>query len=79
LEGNNNLFTLDSNNGDKPSLEARRAWRMALVLFISLAVHNFPEGLAVSASSMKDAKLGFTVMIGIMVHNVPEGEELMFK
>ena len=30
---------------DLASADARRAWRVTLLLFISLAVHNFPEGL----------------------------------
>ena len=29
----------------------QRAWRVAMLLFVSLAIHNYPEGLAVAASS----------------------------
>ena len=36
---------------------------MYLLLFISLAFHNFPEGLAVAASTLHSQKLGFTTTI----------------
>jgi zinc transporter ZupT len=47
-------------------------FRVAMMLFISLLIHNFPEGLAVAASSLENAKLGITVTIGIIIHNVSE-------
>ena len=33
---------------DLATTEARRAWRVTMLLFVSLAVHNFPEGFAVA-------------------------------
>lgn len=62
-----------SSGADLDTQESRRAWRVAMLLFVSLTVHNFPEGLAVAASAMESKELGIKVMIGIMVHNVPEG------
>ncbi len=55
------------------TLEQRRSWRVAMLLFVSLLCHNFPEGLAVAASALESPKLGMTVTIGIMIHNIPEG------
>jgi zinc transporter ZupT len=43
---------------DLGSKEKRKAWRVAVLLFISLLVHNFPEGLAVAASALESKKLG---------------------
>lgn len=58
---------------DLQTREMRKAWRVAMLLFISLLVHNFPEGLAVAASALESTSLGITVTIGIMIHNIPEG------
>jgi len=58
---------------DLATSEARRANRVAMLLFFSLLIHNFPEGLAVAASALESDKLGMTVTIGIMIHNIPEG------
>ena len=58
---------------DLASSEARRANRVAMLLFFSLLLHNFPEGLAVAASALESDQLGITVTIGIMIHNIPEG------
>jgi ZIP family zinc transporter len=58
---------------DLATSEARRANRVAMLLFFSLLLHNFPEGLAVAASALESDQLGMTVTIGIMIHNIPEG------
>ena len=58
---------------DLDDKDAKRAWRVAMLLFVSLAAHNFPEGLAVSAAALETDKLGITVTIGIAIHNIPEG------
>jgi zinc transporter ZupT len=51
--------------------EARRANRVAMLLFFSLLLHNFPEGLAVAASALESDKLGMTVTIGLFSTIVP--------
>jgi len=62
-----------SKGSDLGSAEARRANRVAMLLFFSLLIHNFPEGLAVAASALESDQLGLTVTVGIMIHNIPEG------
>lgn len=50
-----------------------KRWRLAILLMIALTAHNFPEGLAVAASSLDSPRLGLIVMAAITVHNIPEG------
>ena len=40
---------------------------------LGIAIHNFPEGLAVFMSSLKDINLGIPLAFAIAVHNIPEG------
>lgn len=47
--------------------------KIGVLSFISLSIHNFPEGIATFLSSMIDIKLGASLAIGIMLHNIPEG------
>ncbi|MFH0929478.1 MAG: zinc transporter ZupT [Candidatus Aenigmatarchaeota archaeon] len=47
--------------------------RTALFLVLGIAIHNFPEGIAVLFSSMADARLGIMIAIAIALHNIPEG------
>lgn len=58
---------------DEESQRRRKSWRVAMLLFVSLLCHNFPEGLAVVASTVESPELGVTVAFGILVHNIPEG------
>lgn len=48
---------------DLGSNEKKKAWRVAILLFVSLLVHNFPEGLAVAASALESSKLGMFLHI----------------
>lgn len=47
----------------------RKAWLVALAMFI----HNIPEGFAVGVASAYSAGLGFTLSIAIGLQDVPEG------
>jgi len=40
---------------------------------IGIAIHNFPEGIAVFMSALADVKLGVVLAIAIALHNIPEG------
>lgn len=66
---------LDSNGISALALtnEQRKSWRLAVLLFLSLLLHNIPEGFAVSASAIQNDELGYAVAIAIAMHNIPEG------
>jgi ZIP family zinc transporter len=51
--------------------EKRRSMRLGIIMFLSLTAHNFPEGLAVSVSSLQSESLGFLVTVAIALHNIP--------
>lgn len=50
-----------------------RRKRLGLILAITLAAHNFPEGLAVAVSSLESTRFGFVMTFVIAMHNIPEG------
>nr|CCA25323.1 conserved hypothetical protein [Albugo laibachii Nc14] len=47
--------------------------RTGIMTGIAIAIHNFPEGLALFVSSLQGLKTGVTLSIGIILHNFPEG------
>jgi zinc transporter, ZIP family len=50
-----------------------RIKRTALLLFLGLTIHNFPEGMAVLFSSYSNLSFGIMIAIAIALHNIPEG------
>ncbi|KAG1684883.1 hypothetical protein DVH05_010201 [Phytophthora capsici] len=59
---------LEENAGQKE--EYRRA---GVMTGIAVAIHNFPEGLALFVSSLSGLRSGIVLSIGIILHNFPEG------
>lgn len=47
--------------------------KMGMLVAISMAIHNFPEGIAVFLGALKDTDFGASIAIAIAVHNIPEG------
>ncbi|KAL4137240.1 hypothetical protein PRIC2_000762 [Phytophthora ramorum] len=57
-----------------PGLKAKEEFRRAGVMTgIAVAIHNFPEGLALFVSSLSGLRSGVVLSIGIILHNFPEG------
>jgi len=40
---------------------------------VGIAIHNFPEGMAVFAVSLDSLALGLPIALAIAIHNIPEG------
>jgi len=53
--------------------DASSLYRMGLLSALAITIHNFPEGIATFASSVKDPTLGISIAIAIAIHNIPEG------
>lgn len=47
--------------------------KIGYLLLIGIALHNFPEGLAIGAGLEACPELGLFVAISIGIHNIPEG------
>lgn len=48
-------------------------YKAGIMSFLSLILHNIPEGIITFLTSSIDMKLGFTLTIAIAIHNIPEG------
>ncbi|KPL00686.1 MAG: hypothetical protein AMJ91_03755 [candidate division Zixibacteria bacterium SM23_73_3] len=59
----------DRSKGEKDD----RLLRMGLLVALGIGIHNFPEGMATFAGTLKDTKLGVAIAVAIAIHNIPEG------
>ena len=62
------LIGKDHNMHDK-----KKFHRMGIMLALSIAIHNFPEGLATFAVSLNDIDMALPIVLAIALHNIPEG------
>lgn len=46
---------------------------LGLMMIGSVALHNFPEGLAIGSSSSHELSMGILMAILLTAHNIPEG------
>ncbi|OIO62452.1 zinc transporter ZupT [Candidatus Woesearchaeota archaeon CG_4_10_14_0_2_um_filter_33_10] len=51
----------------------RRLMKAGVFTAVGIAIHNFPEGIAVFMSSLSDLSLGIPLAVAIAIHNIPEG------
>ena len=58
---------------DRPPADFRPLQRAGLRFAAAIAVHKFPEGLAVFAASLGGLELGIPVAVAMALHNIPEG------
>ena len=51
----------------------RKLYKSGILTAIALAIHNFPEGLAMGVAVLENAQYGIVLMAAIALHNIPEG------
>ena len=51
----------------------RKLYKSGILTAIALAIHNFPEGLAMGVAVLESAQYGIVLMAAIALHNIPEG------
>lgn len=47
--------------------------RTGLIVALSIAIHNFPEGIATFTSALSSIDIAIPITIAIAIHNIPEG------
>lgn len=47
--------------------------KTGIIVGIGLALHNFPEGLAIGSGFDASLKLGYSLAVAILLHDIPEG------
>ncbi len=52
----------------RPSLH-----RVGMVVALSIAIHNFPEGIATFTSALGSLSVAIPITVAIAIHNIPEG------
>lgn len=57
----------------KTKHSANSLLKTGIIVSIGLAIHNFPEGLAIGSGFEASIKLGYSLAIAIALHDVPEG------
>lgn len=68
------IDTVGANPRATTSKDGRHAMLKAgIIMLIAIALHNFPEGMAIGASGAIGTDTGVLIAIIIAVHNVPEG------
>ena len=64
-----NKFTYNS----KMTTKNNTLLKTGIIVSIGLAIHNFPEGLAIGSGFEASIKLGFSLALAICLHDIPEG------
>lgn len=67
------MIICDSIVNRKFKNEKNTLLKTGLIVGIGLAIHNFPEGLAIGSGFGASLKLGYTLAIAIAFHDIPEG------
>lgn len=61
------------NKKDKKVEKEKKIKRVGIITALSIALHNFPEGIAVYLACLNGLKFGIPIAIAIGAHNIPEG------
>ena len=61
------------NNSNKFKQNKNDLLKTGIIVSIGLALHNFPEGLAIGSGFGASIELGLSLAIAICLHDIPEG------
>lgn len=71
--GNRVVATVLAMKNEKSTDSRKKTLRTGIVMFFAIALHNFPEGMAIGASGVVETSAGVLVALVIALHDVPEG------
>ncbi len=57
----------------KTKVSTKSLLKAGVIMLLAIALHNFPEGMAIGATGVADVKTGILIAVIIAVHNIPEG------
>ena len=60
-------------NFNKKNYKTNNLLKTGIIVSIGLAIHNFPEGLAIGSGFDVSMKLGIGLALAICLHDIPEG------
>lgn len=60
-------------NNNKRGISNIDLLRTGIITSIGLAIHNFPEGLAIGSGFGASLSLGYSLAVAICIHDIPEG------
>ncbi|MBJ24094.1 MAG: hypothetical protein CMB64_05425 [Euryarchaeota archaeon] len=66
-------YFLSRGEEDSNLTEQKRLYKSGILTAVALAIHNFPEGLAMGVAVLDDLQYGVVLMVAIALHNIPEG------
>lgn len=58
---------------DEKATKKSSLLKTGIIVSIGLAIHNFPEGLAIGSGFEASIKLGLSLALAICLHDIPEG------
>ncbi|MDD4000025.1 MAG: ZIP family metal transporter [Bacilli bacterium] len=54
-------------------IKENRLINSGMILLLSMALHNFPEGMAIGSGGAESSKTGLIIALTIAMHDIPEG------
>ena len=66
-------ITVQKKINNKAKHNTNSLLKTGIIVSVGLAIHNFPEGLAIGSGFEASIKLGLSLAIAIALHDVPEG------
>ncbi|MCL2498137.1 MAG: ZIP family metal transporter [Symbiobacteriaceae bacterium] len=64
----------DDNDRSSEGTEKKQSMlRSGILMFLAIALHNIPEGIAIGAAGSHDMQLGLLIAVMLALHNIPEG------